>query len=94
MTKITTHSETAEHFSARFVNHSTTMKKNGTKLIQSNSFSYSSGRACNDLGSTLSKFMSAVDKVSRSIQTDAETILKINQTFIDKDKENEKRFDG
>lgn len=94
MTKITTHSETAEHFSARFVNHSTTMKKNGTKLIQSNSFSYSSGRACNDLGSTLSKFMSAVDKVRRSIQTDAETILKINQTFIDKDKENEKRFDG
>lgn len=90
--EITTHSETAENFSTRFTNHSTTMKNKGTKLKQSNSFSFSSGRSCNDLGSTLSKFVSAVDKVSRSIQNDAENILKINQTFIDKDKENEKRF--
>ncbi|CRH17134.1 conserved hypothetical protein [Carnobacterium maltaromaticum] len=31
--------------------------------------------------------------MSSSIENDAENILKINQTFIEKDKENEKRFD-
>lgn len=91
--EITTHSETAESFSTRFTNHSETMKNKGTNLTKATSFSYSSGRSCNDLGSTLSKFVSAVGKVSSSIQNDAENILKINQTFIEKDKENEKRFD-
>ncbi len=69
------------------------MKNKGTNLTKATSFSYSSGRSCNDLGSTLSKFVSAVGKVSSSIENDAENILKINQTFIEKDKENEKRFD-
>lgn len=87
--EITTHSETAESFSTRFKNNSETMKNKGTNLTKATSFSYSSGRSCNDLGSTLSKFVSAVGKVSSSIQN----ILKINQTFIEKDKENEKRFD-
>lgn len=92
--EITTHSQTAESFAARFKSSADALEKNGDKKKQANYFTYSTSSSVHDLGSFLNKMKQATNNIGNSIETDSENLLKINQTFIEQDQKDRSLFGG
>ncbi|KRN57753.1 DUF3130 family protein [Carnobacterium divergens] len=92
MGEISTHTDIADDFAERIKETSNRLKNGREKIDELKLFDYSSGSTITDIGSTVFKLSSAMKQLSSSTQVDGDNVQKINQTFAETDKQNEKRF--